>query len=130
MLCNSFTMRLTAILSRTTCRLPERGRIGIFNRSYYEEVLVVRVHPDILRGQGFPEELVDEKNIWKERHRSIVDESDSSSAFMILTRTGSSALRTFMRGNIGRITKGAGTDSSPGRTLIEERRRRRRLSPG
>ena len=60
-------------LWRTTCRLPERGRIGIFNRSYYEEVLVVRVHPEILRSQGLPEELRDEKNIWKERYRSIVD---------------------------------------------------------
>jgi PPK2 family polyphosphate:nucleotide phosphotransferase len=60
-------------LWRTTCHLPERGRIGIFNRSYYEEVLVVRVHPEILRSQGLPEELRDEKNIWKERYRSIVD---------------------------------------------------------
>jgi PPK2 family polyphosphate:nucleotide phosphotransferase len=60
-------------LWRTTCRLPERGRIGIFNRSYYEEVLIVRVHPEILRNQRLPEELLDEKNIWKERYRSIVD---------------------------------------------------------
>lgn len=60
-------------LWRTTCRLPERGRIGIFNRSYYEEVLVVRVHPEILRGQGLPDELVDEKTIWPGRYRSIVD---------------------------------------------------------
>lgn len=60
-------------LWRTTCRLPERGRIGIFNRSYYEEVLVVRVHPEILRSQGLPEELRDEKSIWKERYDSIVD---------------------------------------------------------
>jgi PPK2 family polyphosphate:nucleotide phosphotransferase len=60
-------------LWRTTCRLPERGRIGIFNRSYYEEVLVVRVHPEILRGQGLPDELLDEKSIWKERYRSVVD---------------------------------------------------------
>jgi PPK2 family polyphosphate:nucleotide phosphotransferase len=60
-------------LWRTTCRLPERGRIGIFNRSYYEEVLVVRVHPEILRSQGLPEELRDENTIWKERYRSIVD---------------------------------------------------------
>ena len=60
-------------LWRTTCRLPERGRIGIFNRSYYEEVLIVRVHPEILRHQGLPQELVDEKAIWKERYRSIVD---------------------------------------------------------
>src|ERR1017187_1774452 len=60
-------------LWRTTCRLPERGRIGIFNRSYYEEVLVVRVHPEILRSQGLPEELRDEKNIWEQRYGSIVD---------------------------------------------------------
>jgi PPK2 family polyphosphate:nucleotide phosphotransferase len=60
-------------LWRSTCRLPERGRIGIFNRSYYEEVLVVRVHPEILRSQGLPEELRDEKNIWEGRYSSIVD---------------------------------------------------------
>jgi PPK2 family polyphosphate:nucleotide phosphotransferase len=60
-------------LWRTTCHLPERGRIGIFNRSYYEEVLVVRVHPEILRSQGLPDELLDEKTIWEERYRSIVD---------------------------------------------------------
>jgi PPK2 family polyphosphate:nucleotide phosphotransferase len=60
-------------LWRTTCKLPERGEIGIFNRSYYEEVLVVRVHPEILRSQGLSEELRDEKTIWKERYRSIVD---------------------------------------------------------
>jgi PPK2 family polyphosphate:nucleotide phosphotransferase len=60
-------------LWRTSQCLPERGRIGIFNRSYYEEVLIVRVHPEILRGQGLPEELADEKTIWQERYRSIVD---------------------------------------------------------
>jgi len=60
-------------LWRTTRHLPERGWIGIFNRSYYEEVLVVRVHPEILRNQGLPEELRDEKTIWKERYRSITD---------------------------------------------------------
>jgi PPK2 family polyphosphate:nucleotide phosphotransferase len=60
-------------LWRTTCRLPERGRIGIFNRSYYEEVLIVRVHPEILRVQGISEKLGDGKNLWKERYRSIVD---------------------------------------------------------
>src|SRR5580658_5612828 len=49
-------------LWRTTCRLPERGRIGIFNRSYYEEVLVVRVHPEILRSQGLSEKSRDERN--------------------------------------------------------------------
>ncbi len=60
-------------LWRSTQRLPERGRIGIFNRSYYEEVLVVRVHPEILRAQGLPLELLDAKSIWKERFRSIVN---------------------------------------------------------
>jgi PPK2 family polyphosphate:nucleotide phosphotransferase len=60
-------------LWRTTCRLPERGKIGIFNRSYYEEVLVVRVHPEVLRNQGLPEELINGSTIWKERYRSIVD---------------------------------------------------------
>jgi PPK2 family polyphosphate:nucleotide phosphotransferase len=60
-------------LWRTTRRLPERGRIGIFNRSYYEEVLIVRVHPEILRGQGLPDGLLEEQAIWQERYRSIVD---------------------------------------------------------
>jgi PPK2 family polyphosphate:nucleotide phosphotransferase len=60
-------------LWRTNCRLPERGRIGIFNRSYYEEVLVVRVHPEILRSQGLPEELLDGKDIWEQRYRSITN---------------------------------------------------------
>jgi PPK2 family polyphosphate:nucleotide phosphotransferase len=58
-------------LWRTTRRLPERGRIGIFNRSYYEEVLIARVHPEILRAERLPN--VDEKSIWRERYRSIVD---------------------------------------------------------
>ena len=57
----------------TTQSLPERGRIGIFNRSYYEEVLIVRVHPEILRSQGLPDELLGEKTVWQERYRSIVD---------------------------------------------------------
>lgn len=60
-------------LWRTTQALPERGRIGIFNRSYYEEVLIVRVHPEILHSQGLPDELLDEQTIWQERYRSIVD---------------------------------------------------------
>jgi PPK2 family polyphosphate:nucleotide phosphotransferase len=60
-------------LWRTSQCLPERGRIGIFNRSYYEEVLIVRVHPEILRGQGLPDGLVNEKTIWEGRYRSIVD---------------------------------------------------------
>jgi PPK2 family polyphosphate:nucleotide phosphotransferase len=52
-----------------TC-MPERGRIGIFNRSYYEEVLVVRVHPELLQGQKLPPRLVD-KDIWNDRYRDI-----------------------------------------------------------
>ena len=60
-------------LWRTSYRLPERGRIGIFNRSYYEEVLIVRVHPEILQQQKLPKELRNDKDIWKERYRSIVD---------------------------------------------------------
>jgi PPK2 family polyphosphate:nucleotide phosphotransferase len=58
-------------LWRTTRCLPERGRIGIFNRSYYEEVLIVRVHPDILRAEALPQELTNEHTIWEERYHSI-----------------------------------------------------------
>ena len=60
-------------LWRTTRSLPERGRIGIFNRSYYEEVMIARVHPEILRSQGLPDRLRDEKTVWAGRYRSIVD---------------------------------------------------------
>jgi PPK2 family polyphosphate:nucleotide phosphotransferase len=60
-------------LWRTTCHLPGRGRIGVFNRSYYEEVLIVRVHPEILRSQGIPAELSGKDTIWKGRYRSIVE---------------------------------------------------------
>ena len=60
-------------LWRTTQSLPERGRIGIFNRSYYEEVLIVRVHPEILRTEGLPDTLLDEKTVWQGRYQSIVD---------------------------------------------------------
>lgn len=60
-------------LWRTTRRLPERGRIGIFNRSYYEEVLIVRVHPELLRSQGLPKDSIATQAIWKERYGSIVD---------------------------------------------------------
>jgi PPK2 family polyphosphate:nucleotide phosphotransferase len=59
-------------LWRTTRDLPERGRIGIFNRSYYEEVLIVRVHPEILRSEGVGDGALDEKTVWESRFRSIV----------------------------------------------------------
>jgi PPK2 family polyphosphate:nucleotide phosphotransferase len=61
-------------LWRTTRRLPERGRIGIFNRSYYEEVLIVRVHPELLRSQKLPAGSIARQAIWEERYRSIVDQ--------------------------------------------------------
>jgi PPK2 family polyphosphate:nucleotide phosphotransferase len=60
-------------LWRTTRDLPERGRIGIFNRSYYEEVLIARVHPAIVKGENLPDALLHEKAIWHGRYRSIRD---------------------------------------------------------
>lgn len=60
-------------LWRAACKLPERGRIGIFNRSYYEEVLIVRVHPEILAAEQLPKEALKDKSIWRDRYRSIVD---------------------------------------------------------
>jgi len=77
-------------LWRTTRRLPGRGRIGIFNRSYYEEVLIVRVHPEILRSQGLPDELLDMKTIWQQRYRSIVDLEDH------LHRNGTRIIKFFL----------------------------------
>jgi PPK2 family polyphosphate:nucleotide phosphotransferase len=59
-------------LWRTTRDLPERGKIGIFNRSYYEEVLIARVHPEILQAESIPG-LRDDKDLWTQRYRSIVD---------------------------------------------------------
>ena len=60
-------------LWRTTLDLPERGRIGIFNRSYYEEVLIVRVHPEIFRSEAIPDTPHHNNEIWNDRYRSIVD---------------------------------------------------------
>ncbi len=77
-------------LWRTTRSLPERGRIGIFNRSYYEEVLIVRVHPQILRSQQLPDALLDEKTVWKDRYRSIVDLEDH------LHRNGTRVVKFFL----------------------------------
>jgi PPK2 family polyphosphate:nucleotide phosphotransferase len=77
-------------LWRTTRFLPERGRIGIFNRSYYEEVLIVRVHPEILRAQKLPEDLVDGHSIWKERFASI------SALEAHLSRNGTRILKFFL----------------------------------
>jgi PPK2 family polyphosphate:nucleotide phosphotransferase len=60
-------------LWRTTRCLPERGRIGIFNRSYYEEVLIVRVHPEILHAEELSKESLADKKFWEHRFRSITD---------------------------------------------------------
>ncbi len=60
-------------LWRNTRALPERGKIGIFNRSYYEEVLIARVHPEVLRGEQLPEELLEKEGLWKGRYGSIVE---------------------------------------------------------
>jgi PPK2 family polyphosphate:nucleotide phosphotransferase len=60
-------------LWRTTRDLPERGRIGIFNRSYYEEVLIARVHPEVLRSEEIPDTPPDDVTVWRDRFRSIVD---------------------------------------------------------
>ncbi len=117
-------------LWRTTRRLPERGQIGIFNRSYYEEVLVVRVHPEILRSQGLPEDLRDEQKTWEDRYRSIVEfeshlypewhadgqvlspplasrnnASDSLRELTSRKTTGNSAWRTSMRESTGSSTR-------------------------
>ena len=56
-----------------TRKLPERGHIGIFNRSYYEEVLIVRVHRDILKAERLPPDLMDRDSLWRDRYRSIVN---------------------------------------------------------
>jgi PPK2 family polyphosphate:nucleotide phosphotransferase len=77
-------------LWRTTCRLPERGRIGIFNRSYYEEVLITRVHPEILLTQNLPEYSLEMKHFWRDRYRSIVEMEEH------LHRNGTVILKFFL----------------------------------
>lgn len=59
-------------LWRTTRRLPERGRIGIFNRSYYEEVLILRVHPELLSAEGISDEIASHEGFWDARYKSII----------------------------------------------------------
>lgn len=113
-------------LWRTTRDLPERGRIGIFNRSYYEEVLIVRVHPEILHSEGLGNGTVDEYTVWQKRFRSIVglekhlhrngtlivnsisicQKTSSASAFfsasMSRIKIGNSTLPTLRRENSGK----------------------------
>jgi len=76
-------------LWRCQQHLPERGRIGVFNRSYYEEVLIVRVHPEILAAQKLPPSLVT-KNLWKERYEDI------NAAERYLTRNGTRIIKVFL----------------------------------
>jgi len=71
-------------------KLPERGRIGIFNRSYYEEVLIVRVHKDILDAERLPKALLDGKHIWRDRYASMVNLEDH------LYRNGTRILKFFL----------------------------------
>ncbi|HMD50176.1 MAG TPA: ADP-polyphosphate phosphotransferase [Bryobacteraceae bacterium] len=77
-------------LWNATRRLPERGHIGIFNRSYYEEVLIVRVHREILSGEELPVELLDSKHFWRDRYRSINNLEDH------LHRNGTRILKFFL----------------------------------
>ena len=77
-------------LWRTHLALPERGRIGIFNRSYYEEVLIVKVQPEILAAQGLPASVLDDKKFWKGRYRSIVDSENH------LHRNGTRIIKFFL----------------------------------
>jgi PPK2 family polyphosphate:nucleotide phosphotransferase len=77
-------------LWRTNRCLPERGHIGIFNRSYYEEVLIARVHPEILRAQSLPPELVADQELWEKRFRSIHDSEKH------LYRNGTRVLKFFL----------------------------------
>jgi PPK2 family polyphosphate:nucleotide phosphotransferase len=70
--------------------LPERGHIGIFNRSYYEEVLIVRVHREILSNEELPPELVDKKHFWRDRYRSIENLEDH------LHRNGTHIIKFFL----------------------------------
>lgn len=77
-------------LWRSQKALPERGRIGIFNRSHYEEVLIVRVHPNILQSQPLPDSVKNDKNIWKKRYEQIRDWED------MLDYNGTNVLKFFL----------------------------------
>ena len=146
-------------LWRTSRCLPERGRIGIFNRSYYEEVLIVRVHPEILRSQALPDEVVNDPDIWMRRYRSIVDlenhlhrngtridqvlsaplqggaaQDDSSSASTSPTRTGNSSSAISKRRKLWKQYRKAYEDclsatSTRQRALVRRSRRRQAKRP-
>ncbi|WP_323816367.1 ADP-polyphosphate phosphotransferase [Cellvibrio sp. NN19] len=77
-------------LWRSYCALPERGQIGIFNRSYYEEVLIVKVQPELLTAQNLPYKRLHSNSFWRERYRSIVDSEAH------LTRNGTRIIKFFL----------------------------------
>lgn len=77
-------------LWRSYCALPERGRIGIFNRSYYEEVLIVKVQPELLAAQNLPYKRINANSFWRDRYRSIVDSEAH------LTRNGTRIIKFFL----------------------------------
>ena len=77
-------------LWRSYCNLPERGQIGIFNRSYYEEVLIVKVQPHLLEAQKLPCKNINSKSFWRDRYRSIV-ESEAH-----LVRNGTRIIKFFL----------------------------------
>ncbi len=77
-------------LWRTTRCLPERGRIGIFNRSYYEEVLILRVHPELLTAQGVANSTAVSEKFWDQRHQSILDLE------LHLSRNGTQVIKFFL----------------------------------
>lgn len=79
--------------------LPERGRIGIFNRSYYEDVLVVRVHPELLQEQGLPSPLPKLKTIWQQRYESITGLEQH------LHRNGTTVIKFFLHLSKGEQSK-------------------------
>ncbi len=77
-------------LWRAATKLPERGRIGVFNRSYYEEVLIVRVHPELLLSEGVPGREAGAADVWRDRYRSICDFEAH------LTRNGTKIVKIFL----------------------------------
>jgi polyphosphate kinase 2 (PPK2 family) len=95
-------------LWRSTRDLPARGNIGIFNRSYYEEVLIVRVHRELLAGEGAPDQPHRDRDVWKNRYRSIVDLEKSSSSSSTSRRRNSASV--FWRGST--IRKRTGNSAS------------------
>jgi polyphosphate kinase 2 (PPK2 family) len=88
-------------LWRTPRDLPERRRIGIFNRSYYEEVLITRVHPEILRGEGVADARHNRKAVWRDRYRSITDLEGH------LHRNGTRIIKFFLEGGAAKALPAA-----------------------